>query len=105
MASLIYNELNRIFYYKYIHVLDKNDENKMIPDYAVKIATGYLEYMKDLKDNCEDENIKYAVNYWFVMKVFIMYMRSQENGDMLTMEKIENNFCGVFLLLDKRELL
>jgi hypothetical protein len=72
MALLVYNEINRIFYFKYIHLLDKEKRNKNDMEYAIEVANGFIEYMQSIRDKCDNEVTLQSVNYWFAMKMFNM---------------------------------
>lgn len=48
-----------------------------------------------------DNSFACACGYWMLTNHFKLCYNAQKNGDFLIMETIENNFCGVFLLLGK----
>ena len=69
--------------------------------FMISLAQGFQFYMDDITDNCINDNILYMANYWHVMSIFIIYMKAQRTGEAVLMEMIENNFCNVFVLLEK----
>ena len=110
MANMLFDEINRFFFLRYVKELeDINDpildgldmSGKETEHFMISLAQGFQFYMDDITDNCINDNILYMANYWHVMSIFIIYMKAQRTGEAVLMEMIENNFCNVFVLLEK----
>ena len=71
------------------------------PLFAITLAKGLIDYVEMKANSTLDNSVAYMCRYWIMMNHFKLYYDAQKNGDSLTMEKIENDFCGVFLLLGK----
>ena len=101
---LVYEEIGRLLLMKYLSKSTDFKEGHVLIDdgeTAIGLAQGLLEYVKIKADTCTDKSVVYICRYWLLMNVFKLYYDSQKNGDFVIMEEIENDFCGVFLLMGK----
>jgi hypothetical protein len=115
LALLCYEEMYRLLFYKYItdklafeeigcdfafatETTDESTTNRMM----VSLCISFWSHVEDLANGSKDECIRYVCNFIIIMSKFKLYLRAQLSGDYVIMEKIENDFCGVFSLLDKK---
>ena len=105
LAMLVYEEITRLLLIQYMNTVAddtiKKDNNDGEGIGAISIAQGFLDYVNDRAERSSDKSIVYICRYWLLMNVFKLYYDSQKGGDFIMMEQLENDFCGVFLLLGK----
>ena len=106
LAMIVYEEITRMLLFQYLNTCnestcDNDQEREGIG--AIHIAQGFLKYVNTKAETSGDLSFVYICRYWLLMNSFKMYYDSQKNGDFLMMEKIENDFCGVFLLMGKNK--
>jgi hypothetical protein len=64
---------------------------------TISLCTNFWSHVEELANGSKDECIQYVCNFIIIMSKFKLYLRAQSSGDYVVMEKIENDFCGVFL--------
>ena len=105
LAMLVYEEITRLLLIQFMNTVPDdtidNDSNDGLGLGAVTIAQRFLDYVNDIANTSTDKSMVYICRYWLLMNVFKLYYNSQKSGDFVLMEQIENDFCGVFLLLGK----
>ena len=102
LAMLVYEELTRLLLFQYMNVCpEEMIENERNGEGigAISMAQGFLMYVNDKADSSTDKSFVYVCRYWLLMNTFRLYYDSQKNGDFILMEEIEDDFCGVFLLM------
>ena len=104
LAFVVYEEITRLLMFKYIssvvpdllHNIDNAD-----PLIAITLARGMIDFIQHKANTTLDKSLCYICRFWILMNKFKLYYDAQKCGDTLTMEVVENDFCGVFLLLGK----
>ena len=104
LAFLVYEEITRLLMFKYMSGLEDDftdglDENDPIK--AIALARGLIDFIEEKAKSTLDLSVAYICRFWLLMNRFKIYYDAQKCGDALAMEVVENDFCGVFLLLGK----
>ena len=63
----------------------------------------FQEFIRNKLKSTKDLRWKYMCGFYEAMNMFKLYETSMNSGDSITMELIESQFCGVFMLLDKHK--
>ena len=109
LALIAYDEIYRILWFKYIVTIVKDNcdyfsncntkEKKR--ERAIKLSRGFMTYVQYTVTKSQDKCLQYTCRFFLIMFKFELYLKVSRNGDTVTMEMIENELCGVFLILDK----
>jgi len=105
LAFIVYEEITRLLMFQYMSQLQPefvNSYDHNDPIKAIVLARGLLKFIEEKADNTLDMSVAYICRYWILMNRFKIYYDAQKCGDVLAMEVVENDFCGVFHLLGKK---
>ena len=80
---------------------ETSDENSLRELFCISLATRFDEFVEEKISKSTDKRMLLLLCFYKITKLFKMYQHSMRTGDVVMMEKIEVDFCGVFLLLDK----
>lgn len=82
--------------------LDTNDSSMIMEQkLALQLLIDFENYLDDKLWNINDKRWRLFISFYKFVSVFKLYEKSMKTGNAVLMEALENNFCGVFLLLDK----
>ena len=71
---------------------------------CVNLAQGFIQFITKKAETSTDFSLVYVYRYCLLMNAFKLYYDLQKSRDFILIEKIENDFCGVYLLLEKKIL-
>ena len=106
MLFLTIEEVERLLIDRFIHensavlskTLRKIDCEKV---FAIKFSIDFRKYILRKSNETTDERMKYLLNFYIISREFRLYDQAMKSGDALELERIENSFLGIFMLLDK----
>ena len=105
MIDIAYEEVFRLLFFTFLlhysrmnNVASTSTENKLL---VIDLLQKFNEYIELKARTCTDERWLLLIYFYKLVSLFKSYKRAMRAGDSVSMEAVENVFCGVFVLLDK----
>jgi hypothetical protein len=105
LCLMLYEEIFRSLFFRYMKEKE-NDHNGFtyISDdnlIAMKLSKGFLSYIESKVISTSDNRLKMQIYYFKMTHLFKSYKAAINDGDTLSMEHFELEFCPIFYMLDK----
>ena len=108
LLDIVYEEVFRVLFFTYltssshnIRVTLSEEESSHRELECISIATNFNKYISDKIQSTTDRHMKILLCFYKITSLFKLYQQSMATGDVVMIEKVELQFCGIFLLLDK----
>ena len=108
LLDMVYEEIFRILFFTFLSTLEEEQvmhstSNDSIPreTYSISLSRKFDLYINNKIASTTDERLKIMMCFYKLTHLFKQYQKSMVSGDCIMMEKIEVDFCGIFLVLDK----
>ena len=105
MIVIAYEEVFRLLFFTFLlhysrmnNVTSTSTQNELL---VIDLSQKFNEYIELKARTCTDERWLLLIYFYKLVSLFKSYEKAMRAGDSVSMEAVENVFCGVFLLLDK----